>query len=152
MIFERAFSYKPMEGEREKASNSYLMSLVAIIAGMPLPIVNFLATVLFYLANLKQSYFVRWHCIQAVFVQLLLFVINVIAISWLISIIFGGVELTNPYIAYVIMALIVNATKFVITIYSAIMVNRGRHVEWVIFGPLTNLLCKPNEEVQKEAV
>ena len=33
----REFVYKPDEYEAEKASNSYLMSLIAIMVGLPLP-------------------------------------------------------------------------------------------------------------------
>ena len=40
MIQETIFAYKPSEHEREKASNGYLMSLVALIAGLPLPIIR----------------------------------------------------------------------------------------------------------------
>ena len=42
MIQNTTFAYKPTDHEAEKASNSYLMSLVALIAGLPLPIINLL--------------------------------------------------------------------------------------------------------------
>ena len=45
------FAYEPGEHEAEKASNSYLMYLVAVIAGLPLPILNLLATLVFYMGN-----------------------------------------------------------------------------------------------------
>ena len=88
MIQETTFAYKPGEHEREKASNSYLMSLVALIAGLPLPIINLLATLFFYIANRKGTYFVRWHCTQALFSQLALLGINSGSFWWTISIIF----------------------------------------------------------------
>ena len=47
--------YIPCEHEMEAASNSYLMSLLAAMAGLPFPIINLLATVIFYLANLDPS-------------------------------------------------------------------------------------------------
>ena len=53
--------YKPAEHELEAASNSYLMSLLAVMAGLPFPIINLLATAVFYLANRHRTYFVRWH-------------------------------------------------------------------------------------------
>ena len=51
MIKTAKFTYEPEEHETEKASNSYLMSLIAIIAGIPLPIINLIATLIFYLGN-----------------------------------------------------------------------------------------------------
>ena len=53
MIQIKKFSYEPGEHEAEAASNSYLMSLIAIIVGLPLPIVNLIATFIFYLGNRK---------------------------------------------------------------------------------------------------
>ena len=61
MIHSNTFNYQLSEEETESASNSYLMSLIAIIAGLPLPILNLLATFIFYLGNRKSTYFVRWH-------------------------------------------------------------------------------------------
>ena len=40
MISNSTFYYRPNESELERASNSYLMSLVAVIGGLPLPIKN----------------------------------------------------------------------------------------------------------------
>ena len=37
---KKPFAYQPLDHELEAASNSYLMSLVAIIVGVPLPIIN----------------------------------------------------------------------------------------------------------------
>ena len=68
--------YKPAEHELEAASNSYLMSLLAVMAGLPFPIINLLATAVFYLANRHRTYFVRWHCTQALVSQLPLFCTN----------------------------------------------------------------------------
>ena len=87
--------YKPAEHELEAASNSYLMSLLAVMAGLPFPIINLLATVVFYLANRRRTYFVRWHCTQALVSQLPLFCTNSVLFWWTVGLLFGGVELTS---------------------------------------------------------
>ena len=53
------------ESDREKASNSYLMSVIFITFALPLPIVNLIATFVFGVANRRSSNFVKWHCTQA---------------------------------------------------------------------------------------
>ena len=53
MMTTSSIGYIPGDHEAEKASNSYLMSLIAVIAGLPLPIINLIATVIFYLGNRK---------------------------------------------------------------------------------------------------
>lgn len=138
------FAYEPGEHEAEKASNSYLMSLIAVIAGLPLPIINLLATLIFYLGNRKGSYFVRWHCTQALLSQASLLFINSYGFWWTVSIIFSSEELSSGYFAYIFTALIFNLADFIVTIYTAIQTRKGIHVQWWFYGSLTNLVCKPS--------
>lgn len=142
MINKTTFSYEPTEHETEKASNSYLMSLIAIIAGLPLPIINLIATFIFFLGNRKGTYFVRWHCTQALLSQLSIFFINSFGFWWTISILFTDEIITNHYIAYLITILILNLTEFIATIYTAIQTRKGIHIEWWFYGNLTNIICK----------
>jgi len=145
MINKTQFAYEPGEHEAESASHSYIMSLIAIIAGVPLPILNLIATLIFYLGNRKSTYFVRWHCTQALLSQLSMLFINSYGFWWTISIIFTDEKITNPYISYIVAILIFNSIEFITTIYTAIQVGKGKHVEWWFYGALTNMICKPEK-------
>ena len=134
--------YTPQDHEAEAASNSYLMSLVAIIAGLPLPIINLFATLFFYLSNRKASYFIRWHCTQALLSQISVFFMNSFGFWWTVSIVFTDEEVSNPYIAYILAALLINIVEFIATIYAAVQTRKGVHVEWWFYGGITNLLCR----------
>lgn len=136
------FAYKPEEYETERASHSYIMSLLAIIGGLPLPVINLLATLIFYLANRKSSWFVRWHCTQALLSQSSMLIINTIGVVWSLMILFGDHETSNGYIAYAITALLFNISEFIATIYAAVRTGKGQHVEFWFFGKLTDILCK----------
>lgn len=142
MIRIKKFTYPPGEHEAETASGSYLMSLIAIIAGLPLPIVNLVSTFAYYLSNRRSTYFVRWHCLQALFSQIAMLFINSYGFWWTVSIIFTDEVITNQYISYIMAAILFNLTEFIITIYTAIQTRKGIHVEWWLVGPLTNILCK----------
>lgn len=135
-------TYKPSYEEAEDASNSYLMSLIAIIVGVPLPIVNLIATIIFYLNNLKSSYFVRWHAIQTLLSQLSVLFVNSFGFWWTIDIIFFDDEFTAKYFAYIITLIIFNLIEFIATIYTAIQVRKGKHVSWFIYGEFTNVICR----------
>ncbi len=138
------FIYHPTETEAEKASNSYLMSLIAIMVGFPLPIINLMATLFFYIANRKSTYFVRWHCTQALLSQLSLFVINSIGFWWTVSVLFKeDTQISNPYMAYVITVFVVNVVELGMTIAAAINTRKSHHVSWWFYGPLTQMMCKP---------
>lgn len=132
-----------MEHEAERASNGYLMSLVAVVVGLPLPIVNLIATFFFFLGNRKSTYFARWHTTQALFSQLILLGFNSVGFWWTIDIFFRNNEsLSNSYISYMIVLLVINAIEFITTMYTAIKTRKGIHVEWWLFGDVTNLIVK----------
>lgn len=141
MIHTQELTPLPSEHERERASNSYLMSLVAVMAGLPIPIVNIIATFIFYFGNKKSSPFVRWHTIQALVSQLALFPLNTLLFWWTLRILFKEEYVaTDLYFAYLIFVLLLNLTEFIITIIAAIRVRKGYHVSWYIFGDITQLV------------
>lgn len=137
------FGGPPMETDLERASNGYLMSLVVLMAGLPLPVINFLATLFFFIANRKSNYFVRWHCMQALLAQISLFVMNSSGLTWTLSIVFGDNHVSNLYIAYIITIIGFNVVEFFAFMYAAIVVRQGRHVQWFFYGTFTNVLCRP---------
>jgi uncharacterized membrane protein len=143
MIQLKKFCNEPSEHEAEAASSGYLMSLVAIIVGLPLPIVNLAATLVFYLGNKKSTYFVRWHCTQALLSQISMLFINSAGFWWTFSIVFADKTITSNYIAYIIAALVFNFAEFAATIYTAIQTRKAIHVEWWLYGSLTDIICKP---------
>lgn len=136
-------SYKAEEHELEAASNSYLMSLLAVMAGLPFPIINLLSTIVFYFSNRKRTYYVRWHCTQALVSQLPLFCTNSILFWWTIGLLFGGVGLSSFYFAYLFTVLLFNLIDLIATIYTAVGIRKGKQIEWYVYGGLTDLICKP---------
>ncbi len=145
MISLKQFDYEPSEHEAEKASNSYLMSLIAVIVGLPLPIINLLATFIFYMGNRKGTYFVRWHCTQALWSQLILLTFNSIGFWWTVDILFKSAAISNDYIAYVMVLVLFNLIEFITTMYTAVKVRKHVHVYWWLFGDITQLICKPSK-------
>lgn len=144
------FSYVPFDNENEKASNVYLMSLVAIMVGLPLPIFNLIATGIFYLNNRRSTLFVRWHCTQALLSQVMVVIMNSAGFSWTLSIIFGDGKLTNYYIAYMITIVVFNIVEFIATIVAASQTRQGKHTEFWFFGTLTNLIFKDSHPKSNE--
>ena len=137
-----SFTSTPNEYEAEKASNSYLMSVIAVMIGLPLPVINLIATIIFFLANRRATHFVRWHCTQALLSQGFTFPMNVTGVYWTLSIIVGSNSMSNNYIAYIITIIVFNLAEFIATVYAAVQTRKGNHVEWWFFGPLTHLLIK----------
>lgn len=133
-------NYHPREDEKEKASNGYLMSVITIMVGVPLPIINLFATGIFFLAFRKSTPFVRWHCTQALLSQLTVFVMNSFAFGWTMSIIFGSETITDLYIGYMLTSFTFNVYEVIVNMIAAINVRKGRHVSWWFWGTLTNII------------
>ena len=145
MISNSTFYYRPNESELERASNSYLMSLVAVIGGLPLPILNLLASIFFYLGNRKSTPFVKWHCTQNLLSQFGLFFLNSTGFWWTVSVIFYDEKVTNGYFSYMITLIIFNLVEFISTIILASRTRKGIHAQLFLFSDITNILVKKDE-------
>lgn len=130
------------EYEMERASNSYLMSIIFITFSLGFPIVNLIATVVFYAANRKSSPFVRWHCTQAMLSQLSLFFINSVLLVWVIVLFTPVLALSDAFIAFALTVLFFNFLEFVSTISAAVKTRKGKHVSWLFYGPLTDYITQ----------
>ncbi|RYZ46615.1 MAG: DUF4870 domain-containing protein [Sphingobacteriales bacterium] len=139
--------YRPREDEKEKASNGYLMSVIAIMMGLPLPVINLLATFIFFLANRKSTWFVRWHCTQALLSQFTVFIVNSVAFGWTISVLLEKQDVTDGYIGYLIVTALFNLLELIITISGAIRVRKGQHVIWWFWGDLTDVLVGKKQTI-----
>ncbi|MDR0686353.1 MAG: M48 family metalloprotease, partial [Dysgonamonadaceae bacterium] len=137
-------SYSPKfiyEEEAEQASYAYLMSVLIIIVGLPMPIINVIGSVIFWLANRKKrSDFIRFHSMQSMLSQLAVVPINSIGLGWTVSILTKHSEVTNAYIAYIIIVLTYNALEFFISLYAAVRVRKKEDVRFWFFGELTELM------------
>ena len=131
-----------LEEEAEKASYAYLMSTVVLIVGLPMPIINLLAVLIFYINNRKKTYFVRFHSLQSLLSQTAVIILNSIGVWWTLSIIFGDRTLTNSFIAYIIAIFICNFIEFIASLYAASRVRNKHDVRLWIFGALTESICK----------
>ena len=132
----------PHEDEMERASGCYIMSLVAVMIGLPMPIINLAATGLFYLMSRRGTFFVRWNSIQALVSQVPLFIMNNILFWWTIRILFCFTDLSSVYIAYFITVNLYNIYDFVETVRSAVNTRKGKVHKWYLYGTITDKICK----------
>tara|TARA_B100000780_G_scaffold257049_1_gene206616 strand:+ start:1345 stop:1842 length:498 start_codon:yes stop_codon:yes gene_type:complete len=135
--------------ECEDAMGAYLMMFASIAAGLPLPIVNLLASVVYYFANKDKGRFVRFHALQSLWSQLPTSVINAGMIFWTIQIFFfENFEVNDYYWGYLIFFVVANILYFIFSIVGAVKARKGILYYFVFFGPLSFeqvYKIKPNE-------
>jgi hypothetical protein len=147
--------------EYEAASNAYLMSLAAVVAGLPLPIINVIAAFIYYMAKRKSSYAIRWHALQALLAQIVVMPFNSVAVWWTIKILSNDLlwDETSPgsysirsaeylfssfssiYWSYLAFVLLLNIFEFIAVISTAVQVRKGISVRWFSIAAITDALC-----------
>jgi len=77
------------EREKEDAMGAYLMMFAAWGLGLPLPLLNLLAAVIYHMVNRKKSPFVAFHSLQSLLTQVMVSLLNAGLIAW--TVMFGRV-------------------------------------------------------------
>jgi uncharacterized Tic20 family protein len=125
------------EREREDAMGAYLMMFAAVAIGLPLPIINLIASIIYYFVNRKKSRFIHFHSLQALLSQIPTTVINWVAVIWALTIfIRDDWEANNTFWAYLIFSAACTVIYFVISIIAAYKARQGKMYYFLLFGKM----------------
>jgi len=120
--------------EREDAMGAYMMMFAAMAAGLPLPIINLIAAIIYYYINRSKSKFVHFHSLHSLLAQLPTSILNAGLIFWSIRIWLFDWELSDYFIGYIWMVVFANLLYFIFSIVAAVRARRGRFFYFLFFG------------------
>jgi uncharacterized membrane protein len=123
--------------EREDAMGAYLMMFASIGAGLPLPIINLIAAIVYFFVNKKKSHFVHFHALQSLLSQLPTSLINAGGVFWALRIFIYHWEFSDVFKGYLIMALVANLIYFIFSIIAAVQARKGRMYYMIFFGRIS---------------
>jgi len=136
--------------EREDAMGAYLMMFAALGAGLPLPIINLVASVVYYYVNKNKSRFVKYHVLHSLYAQFPTTLLNAGMVLWSVRIFFmNDWELNDYYKGYVAMVVVANLVYFVFSIIAAVKARKGQFYYFIFFGKIAYhaaFLIKEEEE------
>jgi uncharacterized Tic20 family protein len=137
--------------EKEDAMGAYLMMFAALAAGLPLPIINLVAALIYFYVNKNKSKFVYFHSLQSLYAQIPTTILNAGLVFWTIGVVFRGYEFSPFYKGYLVTTLILNLLYFIFSIIAAIKARKGEFYYFVLFGKLAFLkvYAIKNNEVEK---
>lgn len=142
--------------EKEDAMGAYLMMFASMGAGLPLPIINLIASVIYYFVNSKKSRFIKFHCFQSLISQLPTTLLNAGLLFSVFQIwIYDNWEYNNNFVGYAIMVAVVNLAYFIISIVGSVKARKGQMYYFLFFGRLayTHAYAKrDSDNVSTEAV
>ena len=136
--------------EKEDAMGAYLMMFAALGAGLPLPIINLIAAVIYYFVNKKASRFVRFHAHQALISQVPTTLMNAVALFWGLRIFLSEEwQFTGFYKGYLVAVLLANLIYLVFGIIGAVKAYGGKMYYLLFFGKISYhsvFLVRPDED------
>ena len=128
--------------ERENAFGAYLMMFATIAIGLPLPIINILAAVIYHLTNKNKGDFVRFHSLQSMLSAIFIGIFNLLCISIVVySLFYTEFEIQKRFLGLGICFIIVNLFYITLSIMGAARAKKGRMYYFPFFGKLAYMMA-----------
>ncbi len=123
--------------EKEDAMGAYLMMFAALAGGLPLPIINLIAAIIYVAINKKNSRFVKYHSLHSLYAQIPVTLLNAGLVFWSIKLFFtDGLNVSDYYLGYLGCVILANLIYFIFSIISAIKARKGRMYYFIFFGKI----------------
>ena len=127
------------ERQREDAMGAYLMMFASLAIGLPIPLANLIASVIYFFVNRKNGTFVAFHALQALLTHIPVVLLNAGLVGWLV-----GVLVTPPHDSfssaffwYLLFVVLVNIAYIIWSIVALVHARKGRF----FYMPLVGRMC-----------
>lgn len=132
--------------DKEDAMGAYLMMFGALAAGLPLPIINLIAAIIYYVVNAKKSRFIKFHSLQSLLSQAPTTLMNAGLLWWTLSFVFVGefrtdeeifqgfTDVGDLYWGYLWTVVVANLLYFIFSIVGAVKARKGQFYYFLFFG------------------
>ncbi len=123
--------------DREDAMGAYLMMFAAWGAGLPLPLLNLLAAIIYFFTNKKTSRFVSFHAYQSLLTQIPISILNAGAVAWVLRNLYKDHEFSDYFWTYLIFIGLWNLIYMVFSIIACVQARKGRFYYFWVFGRIS---------------
>ena len=120
--------------DREDAMGAYLMMFAAWGAGLPLPLLNLLAAIIYFFTNKKTSRFVSFHAYQSLLTQIPISILNASAVAWTLRNLYKDYAFSDYFWNYSIFIGLWNLIYMVFSIIACVQARKGRFYYFWVFG------------------
>jgi uncharacterized membrane protein len=119
---------------REDAMGAYFMMFATAAMGLPLPILNMVAAIIYYFVNREKGKFVQFHTLQSLYSQIPVTLLNSGLVAWTIVNFAKDYDFTSYYWGYLVMTATAGLTYFIFSIVGAVKARKGIFYYFVFFG------------------
>ena len=122
------------EKEKDDALGAYLMMFAAWGAGLPLPLLNLIAAVIYFFVNKSKSRFVAYHSFQSLLTQIPISILNAGVIFWVIRSFIKKSKFTQEFFIFLIFVVVWNLVYVVLSLVACSRARKGRFYYMLFFG------------------
>ena len=120
--------------EREDAMGAYFMMFATAAMGLPLPILNLVAAIVYYYVNRDKGRFVQFHTLQSLYSQVPVTLLNSGLVAWTIVNLVKDFNFSNLYWGYLIMTGVADLVYFIFSLVGAVRARKGLFYYFIFFG------------------
>ncbi len=121
---------------KEDAMGAYFMMFATSAIGIPLPILNLVAAIIYYYVNRSKGKFVQFHTLQSLWSQIPVTLLNSGLVAWTIVNLVRDLSFTSYYWGYLVMVGIANLVYFIFSIIGAVKARKGVFYYFLFFGKI----------------
>ncbi len=122
--------------EKEDSMGAYLMMFATVAIGIPFPLLNLIAAIIYLYINKNKGRFVYFNCLQSLYSQIPVTLLNAGLIVWFFICLIPYAEFTNEFIAYAIMTGIADIIYLVFSLIAAAKSRKGIFYYFIFFGKI----------------
>ncbi len=131
----------PQPGEidvrvREDAMGAYFMMFATAALGLPLPLLNLVAAIIYYYVNRDKGRFVQFHTLQSLYSQIPVTLLNTGLVAWTIVNFVRDFDFNGMYWGYLVMTAIADLVYLIFSIVGAVKARKGIFYYFLFFGKL----------------
>jgi len=127
------------ERQKEDAMGAYLMMFASFAIGLPLPLLNLIASIIYFFVNRKNGDFVAFNCLQALLSHVPVVLLNAGVVGWVV-----GILVVPPHDAFsaaffwfLFFVVLVNLAWIIWSIVAMVHARKGHF----IYMPLIGRMC-----------
>lgn len=113
---------------------AYFMMFATAALGLPLPILNLVAAVIYYYVNRDKGRFVQFHTLQSLYSQIPVTLLNSGLLAWTIVNFVRDFEFSSIYWGYLAMTVAADLVYFIFSLVGAVKARNGIFYYFVFFG------------------
>jgi len=116
---------------------AYLMMFASLAIGLPIPLLNLIASVIYFFVNKKTSPFVAFHALQALLSHIPVVLLNAGTAAWIITNLVIHASSWAWFFWYLFFTILVNLTYIVWSIVALVNANKGRFLYMPVVGRIS---------------